>query len=225
MSSFGALRSFPLAVLLLLGTTCAQTSPPAAQRDIVRVLMPDDLPLKKVPAGSVPRDQAIQELTSAKKDATGKRALKIAFLLAIEAADYPQNRDYLLNALQNCKSPASKNPCDEDSGVYLVSLYRRGHLELLQPLLDAGQTRHAALAELLGNFYSGVISHSAASFLAGIGSLPPAEQKNLCYMAGAADGSGMPSEDLKRTRQSLRAINSEVARQCLMQVEEANKKL
>ncbi len=187
--------------------------------------MPDDAPLRKVPAGNVPRDTAIQQLNVEKKNATGKRAEKIAFLLAVLNSDYAQNRDYLLNILNGCTAPASNVRCDEDAGEYLVSLYRRNHHELLPYLLNAGGTRHAPLAELLGSFYSSVIIRTPEVFLNGVKSRPAAEQQRLCYMAGAGDGSGMPAKDLEQVRKALRGMSTDAARQCLKQVEEANKKL
>jgi hypothetical protein len=187
--------------------------------------MPEDAPLKKVPAGNVPRDSAIQQLNVEKKNATGKRAEKIAFLLAVLNSDYAQNRDYLLRILNGCTAPARNVRCDEDAGQYLVNLYRRDHPELLPYLLNAGGTGHAPLAELLGSFYSSVITRTPEVFLGGIKPRPPAEQQRLCYMAGAGDGSGMPAKDLEQVRKALRGMGNDVARQCLKQVEEANKKL
>lgn len=215
-------------VLLLLATaSCAlaQGVSPAPQQDIVRILMPDDQPLKKVPAGNVPKETAIQQLNNAKKQATGKRAEKIAYLLAVLGGDYEQNRDYLLGILAGCTAPSSNTRCDEDAGEYLVSLYRRGHHELLPPLLAAAQSKHAPLAELLGSFYGSLMIRTPVAFLDAIKSRPPQEQKNLCYMAGAGDGSGMPAADLAQTRKTLRGIGNDMARQCLKQIEEANKKL
>jgi hypothetical protein len=202
-----------------------QNTPPAAQPDIVRVLMPEDISLRKVPAGNVPKEEAIQRLNDAKKQAGGKRLQKISYLLCVLGGDYNQNRDYLVRELSKCTAQPMKAPCDEDTGAYLINLYRRGHQELLGPLLDAGKTSHAALDEILGSFYSGLITHSATAFVNGIKTRPAPEQKNLCYMAGAADGSGMPPEDLSKARKAFRTMNTPVAKACLEQIERANKKL
>jgi hypothetical protein len=212
-------------VITLAVLTVRVSAWPAPPQDIVRTLMPEDAPLKKVPAGNVPRDTAVQQLNAEKKSATGKRAEKIAFLLAVFNSDYAQNRDFLLRILNGCTAPASNVRCDEDAGQYLVSLYRRDHRELLPFLLNAGGTRHAPLAELLGSFYSSLITRTPEVFMNGIKPRPPAEQQRLCYMAGAGDGSGMPAKDLEQVRKTLRGLGNDGARQCLKQVEEANKKL
>lgn len=199
--------------------------PTPGQRDIVRVLAPPGMALRKVPAGDVPKEQAIQELNAEKKQASGKRLEKIAYLLAVLGADYQQNRDYLLSVFRDCTAARNNAGCSEDTGAYLVNLYRRGHHELLSPLLDGAKSRQASLDELLGSFYSELISQVPSVFIKGIQQRPAGEQKNLCYMAGAGDGSGMPIKNLTKTRKALRALPGEVARQCLQQVEEANKRL
>ena len=185
--------------------------------------MPEGLALHKVPAGNVPKDEAISRLNEAKKTAKDKRLQKISFLLAVLGGDYAQNRDYLLGLLKNCTT--KKAICDEDAGLYLVDLYRRNHRELLAPLMDVGKTGHAALAELLGSFYSDVLIRTPAAFIAAIRTRPQPEQKDLCYMAGAEDGSGMPPEDLSKVRKALKASTDKIIRDCLAQVEKANKKL
>lgn len=185
--------------------------------------MPEGVPLRRVPAGNVPKDEAIHRLNEQKKNANGKRLQEISFLLAVLGSDYEKNRDYLLSLLNSCTS--GKGICDEDPGAYLVNLYRRGHNELLPPLLDAGKTRHAALAELLGSFYSSVITQTPNAFIAGIKTRPQPEQKTLCYMAGAGDGSGMPPADVAKVQKVLRGSNDKTAKDCLAQVEQANKKL
>ena len=185
--------------------------------------MPDSLALRKVPAGNVPKAEAISRLNEAKKTAKDKRLQKISFLLAVLGGDYAQNRDYLLGLLNNCIT--KKAICDEDAGLYLVNLYWRGHHELLSPLLDAGKTDHAALAELLGSYYSDVLIRIPTAFIAAIRTRPEPEQKSFCYMAGAEDGSGMPPQDLAKVRKALTASTDKVTRDCLAQVEQANKKL
>src|SRR5437763_11255770 len=100
-------------------------NPPASQPDIVRILMPEGLALRKVPAGNVPKAEAISRLNEAKKTAKDKRLQKISFLLAVLGSDYPQDRDYLLGLLNN--RVTKKAICDEDAGLYLVNLYWRGH--------------------------------------------------------------------------------------------------
>src|SRR5947209_15686035 len=188
------IRLFCLFLLLTFAALSVgqQSAAPAAQPDIVRILMPVGVPLRKVPAGNVPKDEAINKLNEQKKNASGKRLQEISFLLAVLGSDYGKNRDYLLGLLNNCAT--GKGICDEDPGAYLVNLYRRGHNELLSPLLDAARTRHAALAELLGSFYSSVITRTPISFFAGIKTAPAEEQKKLCYMEGAGDGASMPSK-------------------------------
>jgi len=208
-------------LLWCAGSIGQQTAAP--QSDIVKILMTEGVSLRKVPVGNVPKDEAINRLNEQKKNASGKRLQEISFLLAVLGSDYEKNRDYLLALLNNCTTV--RGICDEDPGAYLVNLYRRGHNELLPSLLDAGRTRHAALAELLGSFYSSVITQTPNAFITAIKTRPQPEQKTLCYMASAGDGSGMPPADVAKVGKALRRSADKAAKDCLAQVEQANKKL
>jgi hypothetical protein len=96
-------------------------------------------------------------------------------------------------------------------------------------LLDAGRTSDGALGEILGNFYSNVLVKTPRAFLFALRSRPSKQQRHLCWMAGATDGSGMGTEMLRQVRHSLRVISSRrndslssVARICLINVNRAN---
>jgi len=119
--------------------------------------------------------------------------------------------------------------CSEDTAGYLIGLYDRGDHSLLRPLLDAGQSSDGALAEILGDFYSNVLSKHPRVFLASVRSRPPKQQHHLCWMAGVTDGGGMGSLMLRDVRHSLRVISSRradplssVAGICLANVNRAN---
>jgi hypothetical protein len=107
----------------------------------------------------------------------------------------------------------------------LIGLHDRGDHNLLNPLVDAGVSSDGALAEILGTFYSSVLSKSPRTFLASVRLRPFKEQRHLCWMAGATDGSGMPKDILQDVQRSLRRISSHrqdrlssVANICLTEV-------
>lgn len=139
------------------------------------------------------------------------------------------NRAAALRTLKGCAARPITLGCSEDTAGYLIGLYDRGDHSLLRPLLDAGRSSDGALAEILGDFYSNVLSKNPRAFLASVRSRPPKQQHHLCWMAGATDGSGMGTQMLRDVRQSLRVISSRrtdplsaVARKCLANVNRAN---
>ena len=89
--------------------------------------------------------------------------------------------------------------------------------------------RTGALAEILGDFFSGVLSKTPRVFLASVRSRALRQQRQLCWMAGTADGDGLGTEMLRDVRHSLQVISSRrndplssVARTCLANVNRAN---
>ena len=144
-------------------------------------------------------------------------------------AQTPANRAAALRRLNGCAARPITLGCSEDTAGYLIGLYDRGDHSLLRPLLDAGRSSDGALAEILGDFYSNVLSKNPRAFLASVRSRPTKQQNHLCWMAGVTDGSGMGTQMLRDVRQSLRVISSRrtdplsaVARNCLANVNRAN---
>lgn len=149
--------------------------------------------------------------------------------LDIGAQSTPKNRADALRMLQGCATRPITLDCNEDTAGYLIGLYDRGDRALLRPLLDAGPTSDGALSEILGDFFSGVLSKTPRAFLAAVRSRPLVKQRHLCWMAGVADGGGMSMEVLRDVRHSLQVIStrrndrlSSVARTCLENVNRAN---
>jgi hypothetical protein len=206
----------------LFSASLAAQGVPGAQGDIVRELMPDDAPLHAPRLTPAEKSQAVKRLEAAQRQATGERAQQIAFLLAALGSNYSKNRDYLVRALHRCYHATAKSNCDEETGGFLVALYKSGHDELLPPLLAAWVTDHAALLELLGDFYSDVLTEEPAKFLRSLEPFPIATQNSICGLAGAGDGGGIAQETLQKARKRLKAVGSEVALRCLRQVEKAN---
>jgi hypothetical protein len=144
-------------------------------------------------------------------------------------AQLPAKRAAALRTLKGCAARPITLGCSEDTAGYLIKLYDRGDHSLLRPLLDAGGSSDGALAEILGDFYSTVLSKTPRLFLASVRLRLPKQQQHLCWMAGVTDGSGMGTQMLRDVRHSLRVISSQrsdplssVARICLASVTRAN---
>jgi hypothetical protein len=210
-------------IIILSVYSVSQTAPKSAQ-DIVEKLLPEgNISRLEVPKVSE-RQDAIKQLQEAKRTARGERVQQIAFLLGVLNVDYSRNRDYLLWVLRGCDVPEIKNGCNDMTGEYLVYLFRHGHPEILAPLLDASvKSYNAAGAEGLGAFFAELIAKSPNKFLDAVRSFQILTQKKMCYFAGSGDGGGMAPSDLKKVRERLSAMNDEVARRCLYQVEQANR--
>jgi len=211
-----------ITVFVLTVTLLCQTKQ-NSQADIVDELMPDGVPSRMLKLSPDKQAEAVNRLEVAQKQATGKRAQQIAFLLAALGFEYEKNRDYLVQELKLCSSPSVKGRCDETTGALLIVLYQGGHQEILRPLLLAGMKSDAALSEALGTFYSDVLTQNPPEFLHAIRGLPAASQKRLCSLAGSGDGSGMSSGALQATRKHLKAIGNEIALRCLRAVEVSNR--
>ena len=143
-------------------------------------------------------------------------------------AQTPANRADALRTLNGCANRPITLGCSEDTAGYLIGLYHRGDRALLRPLLQAGVHSDGALSEILGEFYSDVLSKKPRTFLSAVRSRPLRQQGHLCWMAGVTDGGGMGPE-IRDVRHSLRAISSQrddalssVARICLANVNRAN---
>jgi len=162
-----------------------------------------------------------------------KRALPflvLSFLWGIDlAAQTPVNRADALRILKGCATRPITLGCSEDTAGYLIGLYDHGDRALLRPLLDAGIRSDAALSEMLGDFYSNVLSKNPRTFLSSLRSRSSKQQRHLCWMASNTDGSRMGTDMLDHVRRSLRVISSRrndplssIARSCLANVNSAN---
>jgi hypothetical protein len=146
-------------------------------------------------------------------------------------AQTTKHRAELVRKFQAC-TQASRPPTLDCSGDFIANvthLYDQGDRSVLTPLLDAGLSSDGALSQSLGWFYSNVLTRNPRTFLAGIRSRPVKQKRQLCWMAGAVDGSGMEPAMLNSVRRSLRVISSRrndqlssVARVCWANVNRAN---
>ena len=155
-------------------------------------------------------------------------ALLFVFLLQLDvSAQGPAKRGEALRTLKVCSTRPMTLNCNEDTAGYLIGLYKHGDRSLLRPLLDAGRHSDGALAELLGDYYSDVLTARPRSFLLSLNSRSLKQQRHLCWMAGATDGGGMNASTLRKARRSLRGFSSDknlagVARICMSEVNRVN---
>ncbi len=210
--------------VVLAGMAAIGVGQQDSNRDIVAKLLPDGNPRRLMSLNPAEKIDAVKRLRSAQERATGKRSQEVAFLLAVFDSDYEKNRDYLVHVLSGCTSPSIKFGCNEDVGAFLIALYERGHGDVLEPLMLLGKDSYSAsLAEMLGSFYSDVLSNNPIDFLETIRRFKPETQRRLCELSAAGDGSGMAAKDLQRVRRQLKATGGELALTCLRAVEAANK--
>ena len=154
----------------------------------------------------------------------------LSLLLNVDlVAQVPANRAAALRTLKGCATRPITLGCSEDTAGYLIGLYNRGDHALLPPLLNAGLHSDGALGEILGDFYSNVLSKTPRAFLSASRTRSLKQQRHLCWLAGDTDGGGMAPEMLRDVRHSLRVISSRrddalssVARVCLANVNRAN---
>ena len=193
-------------------------------QDVVGKILPDGNPRRLVMPKRSERESVIHQLRATRATAQGEHAQQVVFLLAVLGADYERNRDYLLWVLKGCEVPEIKHGCDDMTGEYLIYLYEHGHPEILAPLLSSSVKDYSAAgSEGLGAFFSELVAKSPNAFLDAVRSFPASAQRKMCYFAGAADGGGMSPADLRKVRNQLGAMNDEIARRCLRQIEQANK--
>ena len=100
---------------------------------------------------------------------TGFFVLAVSLLsLAARAQSSPRDRAAALRTLKGCATRPITLGCSEETAAYLIGLHDRGDHNLLKPLLDAGVSSDGALAEILGDFYSNVLSKNPRAF-SGVG--------------------------------------------------------
>jgi len=215
-------RAAIVTILLWIG---ALSQPMSIQaQDIVGKLLPEGSPGRLVLPKPAERPRVIRQLRALQAATPGDRPQQVAFLLAALGADYDHNRDFLFWALKGCEDPNVTHGCDELTGQYLIYLYEHGHPEILAPLLASSIKSYcAACSEGLGAFFSELVAKSPNEFLDAVRQFPVPTQKKMCSFAGYGDGSGMAEADLRKVRKQLGAMNDEVARRCLRQIEAANK--
>lgn len=194
-----------------------------SENDIVERLLPDGDPHRLVIPEPAEKSAAIKELRLAQKTASEERAVEVAFLLAAYDSDYRKNRDYLINNLRGCTTPAIKYGCDGSIADYLILLYQRGHKDVLKPLMLVGKDSYSAIvAEGLGRFLSSLIVESPDAFFETMREFPPETRKDLCDSAGMANGGGLSAEQLQRVTKELKTRNDELSLTCLEAIESAN---
>jgi hypothetical protein len=183
------------------------TQPPKTTDGLVGFLLPDNLAypdrLKQVP-----REDAVAALTGAQSSASGSKADAIAYLLVILNADAASNRSRLADSLRACTRDAEN--CDERIVSYMGDLFERGDSTELDPLLDAGKATEASLAEVLGLTYQDMIVSNPRAVITAISHRPGKDQRRLCHLMAAGDGSGLPEENAAVITTSLEEMAREV---------------
>ena len=165
-----------------------------------------------------------EDLVKEQPQATGERAMDVAYALAVFNSDYQQNRDYLFSMFEACLSnpsrPVIEDICD-DRRLYkeLANLYWRGDNDLLLPLLRAAEETRAGAVDGAGRFYADLLDRRNAEFLLGLGSLPVENQKTVCKLAGRHELI-LGSAKEERVAKQLRANGGDLALRCLHEIEE-----
>ena len=182
--------------------------------DIVDRLMPKGVPTElALPRGAAVK-KTVAELQAARKQAEGKRAQQIAFLLATLKSDYEVNRDFLMQALEGCNSVPAED-CYPDTAAFVIALYDGGDTSVLRPLLKVGSKAGGRLGTTLGNFYADMLTQQPQPFVDGIASLPPEAQRNLCALAASTSSGGMTAEERSQVRSRLQEIGTQAAARCV----------
>lgn len=157
--------------------------------------------------------------------------LGATFLLAAYGVDYEKNRGAIVHNLQGCTTASYKSSapykygCDDRVVACLFALYKRGHKDVLLPMLLFGNDASSAMVqEGAGSDGVEVLVSAPADLLEAIQSLSPKTQREICRFVGAGDGGGLSPQSLRKVRSELKAIGGDAATACLREVEISNKK-
>lgn len=170
-------------------------------------LLPDNLAYPER-LKEVPRDSAIQALTKAQETAKGDRADAISYLLVMLDSDPGPNRARLIESLRSCVRDGEN--CSDRVVSYLTNLVQRGDKTLLDPLLEAAKGADPTLTELLGSSYQELLVQNSGTVITAISRRPAQEQRRLCHMIAAGDGTGVPDEDAEEITSALQALTKGV---------------
>ncbi len=166
-------------------------TPPDTPEALISYFLPDDLAYPDR-LNQVPRETALKALMMAQSDAKGTKADGIAYLLVILGADPEANRDRLVESLRACTR--DPEPCDDRLISYLGNLFQRGNTLVLDPLLDASKVGDSNLAEVLSSTYQDMLAHDPRTVLSAISRRSNKDQRRICQMIAAGDGSGLPAD-------------------------------
>jgi hypothetical protein len=176
--------------------------------EIIMVLMPNGVTADDTQLAKFNREEAINALKNAKRNALGPRAVGIVFLLAALHEDYLMNRTRLVNELGECNQLAypQKRECAYYISSYLMTLVRRGDTSLLPYLFSVADLADGAFSEELGIFYSDTLREHPQEFLLTLDAYSKESQQYICWSAEVEDGSGMSDERFLEVGQLLRKI-------------------
>jgi len=213
-----------LSLLLLpsLGITHAQrTQTPGARIDfsdpngIIHQLATDDGPPADITINPADRAKVIRLLSEAKRNETGwHKQLAIYFLICLNQ-NYDENVHGLLRIWRSSSG-------DEGTMSLIILIYKHGHHELLEPILEAGLHSDGALSEELGDFYGEELESRTQEFVAALSGLALKNRDAACWLAGAADGGGMAPKTEARVIHNLMVLKSPVADRCARGVRTGN---
>lgn len=210
---------FALPLLAVVFAAGQQVEP-----DIVARLLPDGNPHRLVNLDPEEKKTTVKQLRSVQKTASDEQLAEVAFLLAAYDSDYGKNRDYLVDNLRGCTTPAIKSGCERRIADYLIALYERGHKDVLKPLLLVGKDSFSpVVAESLGSFIANLLTESPGAFFDTARQFAPETKNELCDLAGTADGGGLSADKLQRIQKELKARNDEISLTCLQTIEAANR--
>lgn len=169
----------------------------------------------------VPPEKLVANLKHERPEASGKRARDISYALSVFGTEYERNRNYLLKVLNTCLSRPNDSPeddvCDSQLLSFVTNLYWRGDSELLQPLLQIGDSRRDVIGEI-GYFYGDLLERQPAAALNEMSTLSTEKQQSICALAGEDDFS-INTPKLQRVAEHLRALGTDEAARCLKEAE------
>ena len=184
---------------------------PTPDRDgeVLSLVLPGGTWVDSTELDKFPRAELIKVLKRAEINASGDRALGIAFLLAMLNEDYVMNTNLLLNGLSRCRQKPYPEAaaCADYLSSYLMELSRRGDTTLLGPIFEVSDLADGAFAESLGGFYSDMLNMQPNRFLEALSHYSREHQNLVCELAGDEDGGGTEHRRFQRVQ---RVLNSKM---------------
>ncbi len=178
-------------------------TPPDTPEGLINYLLPDDSASPEH-LSQISRETAIKVLTGAQTDAKGIKADGIAYLLVLLGHEADANRERLLASLRACAR--DPEPCDDRLISYLGNLFQRGDALVLDPLLEFSKVTDTNLSEVLSSTYQDMLAHDTPGVITAISRRPNQDQRHICRMIAAGDGSGLPVDTSTELMPKLEAL-------------------
>lgn len=178
-------------------------TPPDTPEGLINFLLPDDSAYPEH-LSQISRETAVKVLTGAQTDAKGIKAEGIAYLLVILGHEADSNRERLLASLRACAR--DPEPCEDRLISYLGNLFQRGDALVLASLLDSSSITDPNLSEVLSSTYQDMLAHDTRGVITAISRRSNQDQRHICRMIAAGDGSGLPVDTSTELMPNLEAL-------------------